>query len=259
MLIVATLLHLQPPSYRSRENIEVVILDKSPRKKQQFVTDPEALRPLKNALNELKRKADFLSRETRRVREQMVARKTGRTQNQAPTARRAFPKPQEATDLNGNQPAFNHQRVAERVVLSDSTLAEHIPDVKRGGFTSLNTDQFMFYTFYARINEQIRNRWVSNLRAFSDSTGPHELNRLAQREQITELEILLDKDGNYKKTIVHRRSENHQLDAAAAYAISHAAPFLNPPSEIVAEDGFIHLYYQFHVQWRPQYVAGPRN
>jgi hypothetical protein len=275
LLFVALLLRLENRDYTSKETIELTVLDHAPTKKPQtLVTDPN-LQPLKNALKELKDKADFLSKENRRVKEQMIARNTGRTQNrdsqkQQPqreqdnsenqSQRKAsrFPKPNEESDLAGTQPAFSkQQRVAERVVLSDSTIAEYVPNVKQGGFTSLNTDQFMYYTFYARINEQIRNRWVNNLQAFSANVGPNEINRLASREQVTELEVILDKDGNYRKTIVHRNSENSQLDAAAAYAIQNASPFLNPPSEILETDGNIHLYYQFHVNWRPQYVAGP--
>jgi hypothetical protein len=270
-LFVAVLLRLETPDFSTEKTIEVTILDEAPEKseRQTFVTDPN-LQPLKNALEDLKKKADFLSKETRRVEKQMVARNTGRTQNSMGQARNAqnaeqetarqqspFPKPNEMTDMQGTAPAFGQQRVAERVVLSDSTIAEHVPDVKQGGFTSLNTDQFMYYTFYARINEQIRNRWVMNLQNFAAGVGPIEINRLSGREQVTELEVLLDKDGNYLKTIFHRNSENPNLDAAAAVAIQNASPFLNPPSEIVAEDGKIHLYYQFHVNWKPQYVAKP--
>lgn len=272
-LIVAALLRFEAPSFESSKNIEVTILDQRPQKnRQQFVADPN-LQPLKKAIDALKEKAAFLSRETQRVKEQSIARNTGRTQNAQNQNRqsrssengsseknRPFPRPNETSDMGGNQPSINRPaQVAERVMLSDSTIAEYIPDVKRGGFTSLNTDQFMYYTFYARINEQIRNRWVNNLRAFSDNAGPNEMNRLSAREQVTELEVILDKEGNYKKTVLHRNSENSDLDAAASYAISQAAPFLNPPSEIVQEDGMIHLYYQFHIQWRPQYLAGPKN
>lgn len=258
-LIVAALLRLHTPQLPQEKTIQITIIDSQEDRSthQTFVTDPE-LQPLKNALNELKKKADFLSKETRRVRKQMVARQGDKTQNNpTPTKRNLFPKPNQNSDLDGTAPAFSGPRAAERVVLSDSTIAEYIPDVKQGGFTSLNTDQFMYYTFYARINEQIRNRWVGNLRAFADSAGPVELNRLSSREQITELEVLLDQDGNYLKTIIHRKSESRGLDAAAALAIQNAAPFLNPPSEIAQEDGLIHLYYQFHVHWRPKYVARP--
>jgi hypothetical protein len=148
--------------------------------------------------------------------------------------------------------------VADRVTLDQSTISEYLPQLREGGFSSLNTDQFVYYTFYARINEQVRNRWVQNLQQFFANTSPQELNRLSTRNQVTEIEILLDQKGNYYRTIYHRKSQSNAIDQAGAFAFENAAPFINPPSEMIEKDGYIHLFYQLNVLTRPQYVASPK-
>ena len=254
---------------------------------QQFVTNPEPYSP-EVILENLKRQADFLSETTRRVQEEMAARNSGETRNRArsgtdssePTQARqqapqqsspraselkpsAIPNPRSILDSARSESTIETRpsisgapsETSRRVTLSPSTLSEHIPSVREGGFTSLNTDQFLYYTFYARINEQLRNRWVFNLRQFVSQSGPQRINRLAQRPQITEIEVILDADGNYVKSTFHNHADDPAIDKAAQVAFQQASPFLNPPSEIVTEEGFIHLHYSFHVLWRPQYVA----
>ena len=47
-----------------------------------------------------------------------------------------------------------------------SMSGERLPeDVRIGNFTALNTDRFVYYTFYARVEEQIRHRWVRYVKA----------------------------------------------------------------------------------------------
>ncbi|HMN69995.1 MAG TPA: hypothetical protein PKC28_15745, partial [Bdellovibrionales bacterium] len=53
-----------------------------------------------------------------------------------------------------------------QVAIGQSSIAEFIPGIEEGAFTALNTDQFTYYTFFARMNEQVRNRWVSAVRAY---------------------------------------------------------------------------------------------
>lgn len=259
LVLLATLLQLSFETAPKSSRIEVEYIDPSEKETKQIVSDIN-LQPLQKSIEQLKEKVNRLSRETQRVENEQIARRTGPTQNQAPR-QRVFPKPK-AFDrsIDPSEPSIDrpmNSQAAEKVVLSESTIAEYIPEVKEGGFTSLNTDQFLHYTFYARINEQIRNRWVQHLRTFSENAGPIVLNRLSQKPQITELEVLLDKDGNFHDIIFHRRAEHSDLDVAAGAALERSAPFLNPPSEIIKDDGFIHLYYAFYIHWRPQYIARP--
>lgn len=249
----------------SSNQVEIEIIE-SPKNQQQFVTQPN-IKQLQDSLNRLEKKARFLSQETQRVQKEQVASRTGQTRNR--NRRQAQPKaspPKEAwTPPSITGPGIQAKRDLQKmsrsrhyeaqVRLSESTISEFIPEVKRGGFTSLNTDQFMFYTFYARINEQIRNRWVNQIRAFADYATPMELQSIAKRRQITQVEVVLSPSGQHVKTLIHKASDSPGLDQAVTAAFLEAQPFNNPPSEIVADDGYIHLHYAFHVQWRPTAFA----
>lgn len=145
--------------------------------------------------------------------------------------------------------------VARETHLGDSTISDYIPEVKVGGFTSLNQDQFLYYTFYARINEQIRNRWIENIRNLLNEAPRNQLSKWAEHPQISEFEVLLSPEGKYLRTILYRHADAPIVDNTAVSAIRLASPFNNPPSEIVEADGFIHLRYQFHLEFRPSLIA----
>jgi hypothetical protein len=293
MLVTATMLQLEAPTLQKPRTIDVTYLDELPqRKNKTFVTDPN-LKPLQKSLDKLKEQVDRISKETQRVEQEQIARQKGPTQNAAQRAqlgregrgrgesgsgtergspaksanrsRFNFPRPEARESeiaTNHSPPGIDRPMnggAAERVTLSESAIAEFIPEVREGGFTSLNTDQFLHYTFYARINEQVRNRWVQHLRTFANNAGPTVLNRLSQSPQVTELEVLLDKEGNFQDIIFHRRADHGDLDIAAGAALERSAPFLNPPSELVKKDGYIHLFYAFYIHWRPQYIAKPNQ
>jgi len=229
----------------------------SQRKEKQFVTDPE-LERLKTSLRRLEDQARFLSRQTQRVPEEQVASRSGKTINQNTQASRPQERPplEQAFEAGGDLGALRQRQDRQfQVLLEQSAIAEYIPDVKQGGFTSLNTDQFLFYTFYARINEQLRNRWIQNLRTFTQNSSVVALDQLSRRTQITEIEVLLTPDGDYVKSIFYRKADHPGLDQAVRQSFLQAQPFQNPPLEIVDKDGYIHLRYAFHLQWRPRSMA----
>lgn len=255
--------------------IEVVYQNET--KKRQIVIDPSQDK-LIESLKKLESQADRLSRLTRRVKEESVASKTGPTQNlnsQAKTdlknlsltkkfeemTREQDKKIKLTESENGDQPSIskpmpkNSNVVGQNATTGVATISEYIPEVRQGGFTSLNSDQFVHYTFYARINEQIRSRWIDNVRDFLNRTSQAEVNRLAAKTQSSQVEILLDREGHFVKALIHRKAENPGLDESVISAFRRAAPLLNPPSEMVEADGYIHLHYGFFVQFRPRYLA----
>ena len=130
-----------------------------------------------------------------------------------------------------------------------STSGEVLPaDVQIGDFTALNTDRFIYYTYYARIEEQIRHRWVRYVKAaiFGGGDIPD-----GAREFTTNLEIVLDRDGTFVRAILHDGSGSKDIDAAPMLAFREAHKIPHPPREMVKADGTIRLYYAFHVDQLP--------
>jgi hypothetical protein len=259
------------PVFNGSTPVEIIYKDNREKDKnvqRQFVVDPNESE--KSLVEDLKEKAKLLSRITQRVEKEMNAREQGPVVNRQPLP---IPKPQmrqpapstsapvnpyEPPPLTGAGPQIVTkqkttvtQNIGGQYRSGMSTSNQHIPRVQDGGFTALNTDQFVFYTFYARIREQIYNRWVQNMSNFVSSTPRSEIKRLAQRQQVTQIEVILNADGQFLRAQLHRQSQSTALDEVTVAALRSAAPFINPPSEIVSEDGLIHLHYQFYVSFSP--------
>jgi outer membrane biosynthesis protein TonB len=129
-------------------------------------------------------------------------------------------------------------------------------NVDFGDFTALNSDRALYYSFYSRIDDAIRPRWVNYVRATL-----YELERnprfngnqvWGNQEWRSELEILLDREGNYESSILRTSSGVAKLDAAPSQAFRDAAQIQHPPPEMVKSDGKIHLYYSFVVRANPR-------
>lgn len=267
---MALLLPSRTPNLNRNQEIEVVYQNETKPTDRKFFV-PDYAPQEQEKLDLLKKAVNRLSRVTRRVKEEIQARQANTTQNSQPRAA-ANLREQILNDLkaqNQNKPPENtvddpsapsiskpmQDRVAANTQLSDSTISNYIPDVRTGGFSSLNSDQFVFYTFYARTNEQIRSRWVNNIRHFLNVTPQTEINRLSSRPQNSQVEIILAPNGQFVKALIHQKSENRLLDESAIAAFRQASPLNNPPEEMVEEDGYIHLRYIFTLHFRPSYIA----
>jgi TonB family protein len=138
-----------------------------------------------------------------------------------------------------------------------STLGETVPDdISVGDFTALNTDQFQFYTFYARIEDLVRFRWESKVREAIDQLNRYQaLKNVSQSEWVTHLEFQIDEKGVLRKALLLKESGVSRFDQAAILAFQDAKVFPNPPKEMLKEDGLIHLRYSFQVNYSPTYMA----
>lgn len=129
-----------------------------------------------------------------------------------------------------------------------STFGEVVPDnIKFGDFTALNTDRHLFYSFYSRMEEKIRGRWVAYARA-AVYNSPAEFHRPRGKSVwTTKLEVVLDSEGRFEKAILLETSGSRALDSAPVQAFKEAYQFPNPPKEMIGEDGKIHISYAFSV------------
>ena len=136
-----------------------------------------------------------------------------------------------------------------------STVGETLPpEIRMSDFTALNTDRFTYYTFFARMEEVFRPRWINYVKA-AMYTYQQTQRRAREEEFVTQIELLLDKDGNFVKGILHKGSGSEALDLAPVRAFRDALKFPNPPQEMLKDDNYIHLDYQFTVHFMPQYVG----
>lgn len=281
-----------PVPLRVLPTLPVEIIYKDSKSKGTFtvVKDPD----LGVLQKEVEDKVQLLSKYNRRVKKQSVAREKGPSQNLPPTTElsagtstesdialqnRSLPNQKKSPKTSSKHLALNlrpdgdiglpvdkiglkmphhgdgDSKVMNRLNLSNSTSGEYIPNIEEGNFTSLNTDQFLYYSFFSRINDQIRYRWISALNDYSTSLSPVSLKRISSASRLSVIEVLLHSNGYLKEVLVNKSSGDNGLDQSAVTAFIKAAPFLNPPAEMVKEDGLIHLIYSFHVEWAPRYFV----
>lgn len=255
--------HLQPFT-PAKDVTEVTLIEKpATEKSKAFVTETDK----KETFDQLKDTADFLSQFTKRVKKQLRARNNGPTINAAPKAQpQQQPQKPQPNKMAGLENKNRGEGIGtpggmsnpmRNVAIGQSSISEYIPGIEEGAFTALNTDQFTYYAFFARMNEQVRSRWIDNVRSYMARLTTHDLEVLARIERQWTIEIILSPDGTYESTsLVHTSSGDRELDQTALRAFRDAAPFNNPPRGMIESDGKIHLRYGFIVHFRPPSFGG---
>ena len=270
MWLIAFAPIVPPPS---RETVQIEILDPD----QQLSQNKTAKQIVREAVVPEKEKAEdsedplrFWSNQTQRVRKQTRAANIGQTQNRDNSpAQQNQTQSEQATNraienelANGDllvqaQPDVRRQ-IPMPTSRGTSTIGESLPqEMDVGSFTALNTDRYLFYSFYSRVEQLIRYRWESGVQRAIDTTAREQLQANVRNRWNTHLEVILNPHGDLVKVVVMKESGLSAFDRAAISAFAQARYFPNPPREMVEEDGFIHLKYSFTVHFDPRTLARP--
>ncbi len=283
LLVLCMTLFPSRPEMKRADVTEVDLItpppatNKTPKKEQQVVR--QAFTPEQLKRQEDETLARFLSEQKQRVKKETQAAVNGMTKNSdngkkspqaemnkinsAPTAKTSTKNENtgaEKRDLAKEgfrewQPeGAAGMRSPSRSGNGPSTIGESLPtDISVGSFTALNTDRYTYYTFYARIEEMVRYRWESRVEQAISSFDRETALAMGNKGWNTYVEFLLTPDGKLSSALIMKESGVKKFDAAAVNAFRDAAMFPNPPHELVQEDGFIHLQYNFTVS----YATGP--
>lgn len=261
VLMLFWLSHTETPVDRNNYKEFEVVYQESDKKKQQMVEQTEVPVDKLLQVKPEEKNADFLSEKTVRVKEELQAKNSGATANRAPRPMKKFVRRQKSQNENefGSQPKRNSAE-APQWNPGFSTNDDALPaNIRIGDFTALNTDAHLFYTFFARIKDQIRYRWVERVENVIQSTNVGELRNHNQATWQTYIEVVLDTEGRYLGATVMKPSGLPGFDKAAVLAFRDGAPFPNPPHELVKNDGRIYLEYAFQVNWDPSRVTFKQN
>lgn len=123
---------------------------------------------------------------------------------------------------------------------------DHLKDVKTGMQTLLSTREFVYYTYYNRIKDKLRQYWEPMIKMKIEHllrSGRHLASTGGDR--ITQIVIVLDQKGTLIRVQVIGPSGVRDLDEAAVDAFRAAAPFPNPPKGIIDPDGTIKIRWDF--------------
>jgi protein TonB len=126
-----------------------------------------------------------------------------------------------------------------------SMTDDHLDDVPTSLQTVLSTREFVYYSYYHRIKEQLRQHWEPKIKEKVRRALQMGRSIASESDRITRVVILLDQSGTLVRVQVVGQSGVQDLDQAAVEAFRAAAPFPNPPHGIVDGDGYIRIRWDF--------------
>ena len=191
--------------------------------------------------------ARLSSEKTQRVERETKAKYIGATQNRKAAA---INQPETKFDANETAaPEFTRSINSKTNVNERSQLGTELPnDIPFSDTTNLNTDANIYYTFYDRVEQLFRVRWIERVNYYWDRI-PYDFKKenLAGRIWSTTFEVVLKQTGEYHSAAIIRSSGYKPFDEAAIYSFKNTGFFPNIPKAKVEPDGFVRLKYRFNL------------
>jgi TonB family protein len=129
-----------------------------------------------------------------------------------------------------------------------SATNDYLKDLKDGDRTLLATKEFQYFGYYRRIRQKLEGAWNSRLRTTLDGYVYGGRQLANNRDYVTGLVVVLDRNGNITRVQVIEQSGARELDQAAIDAFNQAGPFPDPPSGLIDEKGEIQIPWNFVLQ-----------
>jgi len=126
-----------------------------------------------------------------------------------------------------------------------SATDDHLKNIATGMQTLLSTREFVYYSYYNRIKDKLRQYWEPKIKEKMERILRQGRTIASSSDRITRIVIILDNKGTLVKIQVVGQSGVQDLDEAAIEAFRAAAPFPNPPKGIVEQDGTIKIRWDF--------------
>lgn len=126
-----------------------------------------------------------------------------------------------------------------------SQTLDYIDGIDPGLETLLSTKEFVYYSYFSRIRNQLNQHWGPKVRERVQKMYKQGRTIASADNKITKLLITLDQKGHIHRVQVIGDSGVRDLDEAAVEAFRAAAPFPNPPQGMVDEDGYIKIRWDF--------------
>ena len=130
----------------------------------------------------------------------------------------------------------------QKAIGKGSGSMDYLKDVEDGESTALNSKRWKHAPFFNRVKRAVANEWHPEVvYVRHDPNG----NVYGVKDRVTVLRVHLNPDGKLAAWTVMQSSGVDFLDDEAIDAFRKAAPFPNPPKELVETDGQIHFNFAF--------------
>lgn len=132
-------------------------------------------------------------------------------------------------------------------------------DVAIGADTLLNTDEYVYASFYNRLKSEAAARWEPIVRRIIEGRGARQREGLFK----TDTRFTLDSDGSMHEVLIEAASGDSMFDEAARTALLQLLRIENPPAGLRESDGRYRIRLGFIVNLeksglRMQYEPDPR-
>lgn len=111
--------------------------------------------------------------------------------------------------------------------------SNYLPEIAFGDQTLLNTREYAYASYFIRMKRQMEAMWSPR--------SIIQTERLGKAQYVTTVRITLKNDGSLERVHLVQPSGNRLLDVEALRAVRTAAPYLNPPKELIESDGRIRI------------------
>lgn len=130
----------------------------------------------------------------------------------------------------------------ERAIGKGAGSMDYLKDIDDGEATALNAKRWKHAPFFNRVKRAVANEWHPEVvYVRHDPSG----NVYGVKDRVTVLRVHLKPDGKLASWTVLQSSGVEFLDDEAIDAFRRAAPFPNPPKDLVEADGQIHFNFAF--------------
>lgn len=126
-----------------------------------------------------------------------------------------------------------------------SQTDDYLKEVNKGMQTLLSTREFVYYAYYARIKEALRQHWEPTVREKVKIIYRTGRNIASAKDRVTQVLVVLNAEGELIRVDILSASGVNDLDAAAIESFKNASPFPNPPKGMVEKDGTIKIRWDF--------------
>ncbi|MCS6837215.1 MAG: energy transducer TonB [Bdellovibrionaceae bacterium] len=156
--------------------------------------------------------------------------------------------PYPPTDRNPASPSENPSNPTAHQDLEGSATLDYLPDIEEGLETLLSTREFVYYTYYRRIRNQLHQYWTPKVRNSLIKIYKQGRRIATDTDLVTRCLIILNSQGRLLKVYIIGNSGFKELDEAAFEALKEAAPFRNPPKGMIDPDGLVRIRWDFIIE-----------
>lgn len=240
-----------PLALLERQPIEVSIVEEqtlAPKTKfnrtvKDLLPPLEMLKPLDSSV------ATYQGHRDQRVKKETVAPNYGQDRNKISKAQiggtNIVEESKEGLSAQKNRQSSKLGKLGQTLFSDGPSYTQYLPDTETGPVTALNTERFVYSSFFNRIEERFMPTWQRNFQnTIARKSDAEQRQLINQQRWVTQVEVILDSKGYVEDVIILNSSGSAELDNDAAQAFLENKYYPNPPQKMLKEDGKIHLMYK---------------